>query len=238
VASGASRAVTRGGLLALVTVLSAAPVWAAAPGGEAEGERSALVAEGEGWWATSPDPGSPVACATCHHDPALTRGWAASFPKFKPLSPPGGRVMTLLQATAEAVRRHYGLADPEPAAVAIAAYLASQGAGLPVSPGVAAGQPAFEARFRALAASVARGRTRYAEHCAGCHRVNAVAPAALTFPRMVSGRAESLERFMEGHRPMGRRLRWDNQATADLIAFLVSTLASQPLPPVLEEEAS
>jgi len=38
-----------------------------------------LVAEGERWWTKSPDPANPVACATCHWDPAATRGWAASF---------------------------------------------------------------------------------------------------------------------------------------------------------------
>src|SRR5207245_2429313 len=44
-----------------------------------------LVAEGERWWTRSPDPANPVACATCHWDPGATRGWAASFPKWKPL---------------------------------------------------------------------------------------------------------------------------------------------------------
>jgi len=66
-----------------------------------------LVAEGARWWSVSPDPGNPVACATCHHDPATVRGWAASFPKLKPLPPPHARVMTLMQANAEAVARHY-----------------------------------------------------------------------------------------------------------------------------------
>jgi len=213
-------------LLALTAVASAMPAGAAAPSGGTDGPRAALVAVGEQWWTTSPDPGNPVACATCHHDPGSTRGWAASFPKFKPLPPPDGRVMTLLQATAEALKRHYGLADPEPAAVAIAAFLASQGAGLALSPGVAAGQPVFETRLRALAASVARGRTLYAQRCGGCHDAQAVASAVLAFPRVVDSRAESLERFIERHRPIGRRLSWDSPATADLIAFLVSTLAA------------
>lgn len=212
-------------LLALTAVVSAVPAWTAAPSGGTDGARAALVAAGEQWWARSPDPRNPVACATCHHDPALTRGWAASFPKFKPLPPPDGRVMTLLQATAEAVRRHYGLADPEPVAVAVAAFLDRQGAGLALSPGVAAGQPVFEMRLRALAASVARGRTLYVKRCGDCHDAEAVAAAALAFPRVVGNRAESLERFLERHRPIERRLSWDSPATADLIAFLVSTLA-------------
>ncbi len=213
-----------GRVLVVLTVVSAATAWAAASP-RTDGARAALVAEGERWWTRSPDPGNPVACVTCHHDPALTRGWAPSFPKFKPLPPPGGRVMTLVQATAEALRRHYGLADPEPVAVAIAAFLASQGRGLAPSPGVATGQPVFETRLRALAASVARGRTLYAQRCRGCHDAQAAAPAALAFPRVVGNRHESLERFLEGHRPIGQRLRWDSPATADLIAFLVSMLA-------------
>ena len=105
-----------------------------------------LAAAGERWWTTSPDPANPVACATCHHEPAETRGWAASFPKFKPQPPPHARVMTLLQANAEAVRRHYRLVDPRPVATAITAYLTTHGAGVPLSPGVVAGQPVFPAR--------------------------------------------------------------------------------------------
>src|SRR3972149_11569926 len=84
-----------------------------------------LVAEGERLWTKSPDPSNPVACATCHRDPAKTRGWAASFPKFKPLPPPHARVMTHLQANAEAVARHYRLADPLPAANGITAIFAA-----------------------------------------------------------------------------------------------------------------
>lgn len=212
--------------LLLTAAVFAMPAWAAASGGGTDDARAALVAAGERWWTTSPDPGNPVACATCHHDPALTRGWAASFPKFRPLPAPDGRVMTLLQATAQAVRRHYRLADAEPAAVAITAFLDRQGRGVALSPGVAAGQPVFETRLRALAASVARGETRYAQRCRRCHDVGAVAPATRAFPRAVGHHAESLERFLERHRPIGRRLRWDSPATADLIAFLVSTLAT------------
>ena len=66
----------------------------------AGGDAQTLVEEGERWWRESPDPDNPEACATCHHDPRTTRGWAASFPKFRPLPPPHGRVMTLLQANA------------------------------------------------------------------------------------------------------------------------------------------
>jgi cytochrome c553 len=212
-------------LMALTAVAFAAPAWAAALSEGTDGARAALVGVGEQWWTRSPDLRNPVACATCHHDPGLTRGWAASFPKFKPLPPPDSRVMTLLQATAEALKRHYGLANPEPVAVAIAAFLDWQGAGLAPSPGVAAGQPVFETRLRALAASTARGSTLYAQRCDRCHGAAAAASAALAFPRVVGNRAESLERFLERHRPIGRRLSWDSPATADLIAFLVSTRA-------------
>ena len=178
-----------------------------------------LVAEGERWWTESPDPTNPVACATCHFDPAATRGWVASFPKWKPLPPPHARVMTLYQANAEAVARHYRLRDPRRVAAAITAYLGAQGAGTPLSPGRSAGQPVFPERLQALAASVGRGRTVYAQRCEGCHRAGNIAQALAAYPRVVDGRVESLEEFLEHHR--GRQpLAWDSQATADLIAYL------------------
>ena len=194
---------------------------------------AALVAEGERWWTTSPDPSDPVACATCHHDPSEMRGWAASFPKYRPLPPPEGRVMTLLQANAEAVRRHYGLRDPEPAATALTAYLMSRGDGMRVSPGVVEGEPVFDGRQRALAQSVARGDRLYARRCAGCHAGPTVAAAALRFPRVVGGRAESLERFIADHRP-DLPFRWNGQPVADLIAFMMSNLVGRPLRPASE----
>src|SRR5215469_3757750 len=116
----------------LITLVAAGQASAGEPGdGLAE-----LVAEGERWWKSSPDPRDPVACATCHYDPVETRGWAASFPKYRPLPPPDGCVMTLLQANTEAVQRHYRLTDPERPALAITAYLTSHGAGTPISPGI------------------------------------------------------------------------------------------------------
>ncbi len=180
-----------------------------------------LVAEGERWWAQSPDPSNPVACATCHWDPAATRGWAASFPKWKPLPPPDARVMTLFQANAEAVARHYGLGDPRRAAVAITAYLTVQGAGAPPSPGITTSQPVFPQRLRALAASVERGRALYARRCNVCHRAADVARTLIAYPRVVGGRVESFEEFVELHRGEPR-LAWNSQATADLIAYLTT----------------
>src|SRR5439155_26253575 len=106
--------------LGLIAVAWAGQALAGAPGGSL----GQLVAEGEQRWTRSPDPRDPVACGTCHHDPDETRGWAASFPKYMPLPPPEGRVMTLLQANAEVVRRAYGLADSERAALAIPTCLA------------------------------------------------------------------------------------------------------------------
>ncbi len=178
-----------------------------------------LVAEGERWWTQSPDPANPVACATCHWDPAATRGWAASFPKWKPLPPPDARVMTLFQANAEAVTRHYRVCDPRRAAAAITAYLAAQGAGIPLSPGISAGQPVFPQRLQALVASVKRGRALFARRCDACHRAGEAARALTAFPRVVDGRVESLEEFVERHRGEGPPA-WDSQATADLIAYL------------------
>src|SRR5713101_4240083 len=107
--------------------------WPGSGTGEEE-PGSALASAGLRWWSESPDPANPVACATCHDDTGATRSWAAGFPKLRPLPPPHARVMTLLQATAEAVARHYRLADPVPAATAITAYLTALGQDVPVSP--------------------------------------------------------------------------------------------------------
>ncbi len=178
-----------------------------------------LVADGERWWTQSPDPSNPVACSTCHWDAAATRGWAASFPKWKPLPPPNARVMTLFQANAEAVTRHYRLSDPRRAAAAITAYLVSQGAGVPLSPGISPGQPVFPERLRALAASVERGRALWKRRCEACHRARDMAPTVTAYPRVVSDHVESLEEFVEQH-CAGPQLAWNSQATADLIAYL------------------
>ena len=213
--------IVRSVALALIAVVSVGHALA--------GNLGDLVAEGEEWWKSSPDPRDPVTCATCHHDRNETRGWAASFPKYRPLPPPEGRVMTLLQANAEAVRRHYGLADPERPALAITAYLISRGIGVPISPGIVAGQPAFEGRLRALDESVERGERLFARRCRSCHAARAVARAALLFPRTAAGQVESLERFLGRHRSERSPLGWDGQPTADIIAFLMSTLAGQPV---------
>ncbi len=189
------------------------------------GDWDALVADGERRWSQSPGVDRPVACATCHHDPAATRGWAASFPKVRPLPPPHARVMTLLQATAEAVARHYGPADPRPAAIAISAFLSARGAGLPITPGLTPDQPLFPGRLRALAESVERGRMLYTGRCAACHAVAAIAPSAGGFLRATG---EPAEVFLEGHRPAGGpRMPWDSPAMADLLAYLVAQRAGE-----------
>ncbi len=184
-----------------------------------------LAAAGERWWTTSLDPANPVACATCHHEPAETRGRAASFPKFKPQPPPHARVMTLLQANAEAVRRHYRLLDPRPVATAITAYLTTHGAGVPLSPGVVAGQPVFPARLRALGESVARGRRLYARRCAACHAAPTIASAVAAFPPGRGHRVESLEDFLDRHVSPRGLLPWDSLAMADVISYLVAKRA-------------
>jgi cytochrome c553 len=127
--------------------------------------------------------------------------------------------MTLFQANAEAVARHYRLDDPRRAAAAITAFLAAQSDRVPPSPGISAGQPVFLTRLRALAASVERGRALYAQRCDACHRAGDVARTLTAFPRVVSGRVESLEEFLERHRGE-KPFAWDSQATADLIAYL------------------
>ena len=191
----------------------------------------ALAAMGRRWWAESPDPRNPVACATCHHDPAATRGWAASFPKVRALPPPHRRVMTLLQANAEAVTRHYRLEDPLAAATAITAYLTALGGDVPISPGIDASQPVFPERIRQLTASVGRGETLFAHRCQPCHRPEAVAPRLARFPRLRSGRPEPIEGYLEVHAPAGAApgLAWNGQGMADVIAFLVSRRVGRPV---------
>jgi len=68
-------------LISSVVLTVIAVVSAAQAPGTPDGGLGELVTEGERWWTRSPDPRDPVACATCHHDPGETRGWAASFPK-------------------------------------------------------------------------------------------------------------------------------------------------------------
>jgi cellulose synthase/poly-beta-1,6-N-acetylglucosamine synthase-like glycosyltransferase/cytochrome c553 len=216
----------RGALLLLVMLGGAA-----APGSAGAAEATAarfLSAEGERWWTHSPDPANPVACATCHHDLTEVRGWAAGFPKVKPLPPPHTRVMTLLQANAEAVARHYRLADALTAATAITAYVTTLGADLPVSPGMSPGQPVFPERIRMLEASVKRGASAFIARCGSCHQPDEVAPAASRFPRMSGEQGQSLETFLACHPTSGRPLDWAGQETADIVAYLVSHLAGRP----------
>jgi len=188
-------------------------------------DASLLLAEGERLWTRSPDPGNPVACATCHWDAAAIRDWAPSFPKFKPLPPPAARVMTLLQANVEAVERHYRVPDPLPIATGITAYLTTLGRDLPVTPGVTPDQPVFPERLQALAASVRRGEQEFFDRCSSCHRSDDLAPAMPRFPRLADGVAQSLEVYLEGHSGEPR-LRWDGQPVADLMAYLASRLAA------------
>jgi cytochrome c2 len=190
---------------------------------------AALVAEGEARWTQSPDRANPVACATCHHDPMATRAWAASFPKFKPQPPPHARVMTLLQANAQAVTRHYRDLEPRRAAAAITAYLTAHGAPQPASPGIAEGQPVFEHRLAALADSADRGRRQYVERCANCHDAASVSRATGDLPGLIRRRGGPVEMFLEQHHVAGPRLAWDSADMADLMAFLARLRAGRSL---------
>ncbi len=184
-----------------------------------------LVAEGARWWTHSPDPGNPVACATCHHDVVAVRSWAPSFPKWKPMPPPHARVMTLLQVNAEAVTRHYRLQDPRPAAIAITAYLTWLAGEVPLTPGMSAGQPIFPARLQALATSVERGGRVFSVRCGTCHDDAAVAARSAAFPRVEGGRGEGLEGFLEEHAGRAPGLGWDGASMADLVAYLTARRA-------------
>jgi mono/diheme cytochrome c family protein len=213
----------------LLGAIASAPVaWA--------GDWEALVADGEHWWNQSPALDRPVACATCHYDPDAIRGWAGSFPKVRPMPPPHTRVMTLLQANAEAVARHYGPMDPRPAAIAISAFLVARGVGLPITPGVTPDQPIFPTRMRALAESVERGRELYERRCGACHDAAMIAPRAGGFLRTT---AEPAELFLERHRPAGPPISWSSPTTADLLAYLLAHRVGEPVtaggPPEVQE---
>src|SRR5256885_2156969 len=62
----------------------------------------------------------------------------------------------------------------------------------------------------------------------GCHDLGGAPPAALRSPRAVNGRVESLGRFLGGPPPGLSPLGWDGQPTADLIAFLISSVGGGP----------
>jgi len=221
-------------VVALVSVLVAAGVGLVVPAVPTSVAAPAdpwhrLVSRGRQLWQESPDPGMPVACATCHHDPESVRGWATAFPRFRPLPPPHGRVMTLLQANAEAVARHYPDTDVRATAVAITAYLTARAEGRPVSPGVAPGEPAFPDRLAVLATSVTRGAVAFTTRCAGCHKAEVVAPALVGWSRLVRAGAGPPEVFLEQHPPGAAPLPWDGRDVADLLAYLTSRQAGRAL---------
>jgi len=144
-------------------------------------------------------------------------------------------VMTLLQANAEAVGRHYRLPNALAAATAITAYLVALGADLPISPGLSPGQPVFPERIRQLEASVKRGAAVFGARCGSCHQAAAVASAARMFPRISRGEPESLETFLMGHRPSGPPLDWAGREMAAVVAHLVSHLAGRPVATRVEQ---
>jgi cytochrome c len=183
-----------------------------------------VILEGQALWHQPPSTENTIACATCHFDGAEIRGWAASFPKVKPMPSPFTRVMTLQQVVSEALARHYrirlGGQNRSPAR-AVTAYLVWVGEGRPLTPGVAPGQPRLPDRLAALRESIARGQDQVRRTCAGCHTDAArFAEAAAVFPRVPrdGGSVVTLEEYLEGH--VG--LAWDGTEVADVMAFLAA----------------
>lgn len=193
----------------------------------------ALIQEGAALWRQPPSTENTLACATCHFERDEVRGWAASFPKVKPMPPPYTRIMTLQQAVAETVATHYRIAPGDEnrrVARAITAYLTWRGEGLPLTPGVAAGQPRFPDRLAALEQSVARGRERAERTCGGCHIDGArLAGIAATFPRVPrdGDAAETLEEYLGRH----AGLPWDSPEATDVAAFLAARAAGRLVQP-------
>jgi hypothetical protein len=137
--------------------------------------------------------------------------------------------MTLLQANAEALERHYPGTDLPTTAVAITAYLTAEAAGRPVSPGVGPGEPVFPERLAALAASVNRGGAAFAARCAGCHDADRVALAVVAWSGLVRTGVGPPELFLERHQPGSSPLPWDGRDVADLLAFLTHRQAGRVL---------
>ena len=193
----------------------------------------ALIEEGEALWRQPPVAENTIPCATCHFDPAKWRGWAASFPKVKPMPPPFTRVMTLQQAVGESVATHYRIpagSRIQQVSRAITAYLTWVGEGRLLTPGVVAGQPVFPDRMAALRESVARGEKHVERSCARCHAdPGRFAEAAVTFPRAPRAGASvmTLEEYVEGHRGPA----WDTPAAADIAAFVVTRARGRILQP-------
>jgi cytochrome c553 len=187
-----------------------------------------LVEAGRRAWQVSPGPAGLVACRTCHPDDGAPWGWAVSFPRFRPLPPPHARVMTLLQATAEAVARHYPGVDAGPTAEAISAYLADAARELPISPGALPGEPRFPRRLAALRASVARGAQGFAGRCGRCHAPVSVAPVAVRWWKLVRAGRGPAEVFLASHAPGPPPFTWDGAAMADLLAYLMMLEAGRP----------
>lgn len=232
-------------VLAAVAGCAGPPLPNAEPPVAVEGERAprplqtivlrlrALIQEGAVLWRQPPSAENTLACATCHFESAEVRGWAASFPKVKPMPPPFTRVMTLQQAVAETVATHYRIPPGDEnrrVARAITAYLTWLGEGLPVTPGTAAGQSRFPDRLVALGQSVARGRERVEWTCGGCHAAaGGFAGVAATFPRVPRGgdAAVTLEEYLERH----AGLPWDSPEGTDVAAFLAARAAGQLVRP-------
>jgi len=114
---------------------------------------------------------------------------AASFPKYRPL-PLRGSCMTLFQANAEAVQRHYRLPTLS-GRPRDHAYLTSHGAGTPISPELSR-QPSSRP-LRALAESVALANA-LRRWCRSC-TTPAPSLRRAAFSSRWNGQVESLERF-------------------------------------------
>lgn len=193
----------------------------------------AVILQGQDLWRRPPVGENTIACATCHFDEAGVRGWAASFPKLKPLPPPFTRVMTLQQAVSQGIATHYRIPLGEEnrhVARAITAYLTWTGEGRPVTPGVASDQPRFPERLAALRKSVARGQRLVGRMCAGCHGDTAgPTDVAATFPRLPRDGATvaTLEEYLEKHAGIA----WDSPQAADIAAYFAARARGRLLQP-------
>lgn len=194
------------------------------------------IARGAALWHTPPPGAQAASCALCHADPTKPPTWAGSFPKVKPSFGTSLQVRTLEQAIRIAISDHYRLNGQAlgEAGRDLAAYLTWRGRGRPLTPGREDDRQVFPDRLRALERAGGRGQEVFATRCSACHRAADVAEGAVWFPRAAAtDKPVTADAFLRLHArdradlPLGP----DDQALADLVAYLARARVGQLLGP-------
>ncbi|MBI2370603.1 MAG: hypothetical protein HYV08_10305 [Deltaproteobacteria bacterium] len=174
-----------------------------------------------------------LACAVCHPDASMVRGWASGYPAaWLSDGDRDFRVKTLAEVIAGAVQGHLGLAlSPDHEAVRdLEAFLAWQGDGARLRPGVSGINRPAEGWLAELQGSVERGRSRFVAACGRCHGPGVLAGAAAGFPAVVTGAGVlGLDAFIARHARAELAASWSRPELADLTAYVVSLSKGWPL---------